>query len=114
MKNEFVVLKTGRNEFRKIDVNGILYLQADGNYTILKTINEGDIILTKNLKNSHIELNMDNYRQISRSIFVNIEKIKHYKIGRNSFVILDSGEKLVASPKYLKNMLKMQLHTEKA
>lgn len=44
MKKEFIILKTGRNEFKKVEITNIIFIKADGNYT--KVITDEEEILS--------------------------------------------------------------------
>jgi DNA-binding LytR/AlgR family response regulator len=49
MKKEFIIFKTGRKEVRKLDLDTILYIRAEGSYTRIITITKEEILIANNL-----------------------------------------------------------------
>jgi len=104
MKKEFIYFKTGRTEVKKLNVDDILYLQADGSYTNIFCKEDLSITLSKNMKTTLKEANCSNILKINRGIAVNYMKIKTFKSGKNPIVILENNAELKPSRAYLESL----------
>jgi len=94
MKKEFIIFKTGRKEVRKLDLDTILYIRAEGSYTRIITITKEEILIANNLKQTTSNIKCTRLIKINRSTIVNIDKVKSFNAGKNSFLILINKEKL--------------------
>ena len=102
-----IILITGRNEYTRINIDEVVYLKADGNYTHIKLTSEKKITICKSLKKSIEEIfNYDEFLKIKRDIVINIRHIDFIKTGKKSVVILCNNEKFKPSSrfKFDKNM----------
>lgn len=102
---DYVFLKIGR-AYTKVLFKDILYVEADGSYTILH-LNNKDLVLSLNLKNFLIRINSPNLVRIHRKYVVNIQLIESLD---ENFVILSNEISLSVSESYRQELLqKMNL-----
>ncbi len=111
MKDEFIVLKTGRNELTKVAVNEILYLKADGDYTKIK-VKSGEIfIVSRNLKNTLKDFEFDIFVKINRSVVVNRKFVTRLKFGKIPMVKIDDSEEFRPSKTHINALKQIFIHT---
>lgn len=94
MKDErdFVSLKIGRNRFRKIFLDEILYLKADRAYTLVKT-NNTQFVLTEPLKNfESIFKNCNYFIRVNRSYIISLKKCNEFKNCKKPEIIMEDEE----------------------
>lgn len=102
---DYVFLKIGR-AYTKVLFKDILYVEADGSYTVLH-LNNKDLVLSLNLKNFLIRINSPNLVRIHRKYVVNIQLIESLD---ENFVILSNEISLSVSESYRQELLqKMNL-----
>jgi two-component system LytT family response regulator len=91
---------------QQIEINDIMYLQSESNYTLIHTINQAKTIASQTLHLIHSSINYDNFVRISRSYILNIEHISTYSLENNKLTLkLSNGEKFIASRRRIKNCL---------
>jgi DNA-binding LytR/AlgR family response regulator len=91
---------------QQIEVNEIMYLQSESNYTLIHTINKPKTIASQTLHLVHSSINYDNFVRISRSFIINIEHISTYSLENNILTLkLSNGEKFTASRRRVKNCI---------
>lgn len=79
-------------------VTQILYMEANGNYTILYFYDGRKAIVCKTLRD--MEMMVNNARQfvrIHRSSTINLNHIQKYVKGKNSHVVMEGGASLAVS-----------------
>ena len=103
-----LALTTGRNEIEFIDINSIIYCQAEGFYTTFHLENQNDILVSKNLK-EYEKLLPDNFIRIHKSFLINKNKIKKIIRSEGGYIVMDNqktvpiGQKKEYFIKYLTN-----------
>ncbi len=91
---------------QQIEVNDIMYLQSESNYTLIHRINQSKTVASQTLHLIHSSINYDNFIRISRSFILNIEYISTYSIENNKLILkLSNGEKFTASRRRVKNCI---------
>lgn len=91
---------------QQIEVNEIMYLQSESNYTLIHRINQSKTVASQTLHLIHSSINYDNFIRISRSFILNIEYISTYSIENNKLILkLSNGEKFTASRRRVKNCI---------
>ncbi len=113
MENEFIVLKTGRNELTKFAVNEILYFKAEGNYTRIKMKSGVTFIISKNLKNTLVDFKSDLFVKINRSVVVNWHFVTLLKTGKAPMIEINHHEVFRPSQKYIAHLKHIFVHTPK-
>ncbi len=111
MKDEFIVLKTGRNELTKVAVNEILYFKADGDYTQIRLESGETFVISKNLKNTLTDFESDLFVKINRSIVINRQFVTQLKTGKTPMVKLDDNEEFRPSKTHINNLKHIFVHT---
>lgn len=90
----------------QIEVNEIMYLQSESNYTLIHTTNKLKAIASQTLHLIHSSIDYDNFIRISRSHILNIEYISTYSLEKNKLTLkLSNGEKFTASRRRIKNCI---------
>lgn len=75
-----------------VDVNSIVRLQADNNYTTVYFQSEEPLIISKTLKEVEQKLDARKFIRVHQSHTIDISKIKMYRRGRGGNVILTNGD----------------------
>ena len=83
--------------FSLIRLNEILYLEADGNYTVMHLTNGKKVVSTKNLGYFEKILMHEPFLRIHNSRIVNLTKVVRYLRAENGYVILETGQPLSVS-----------------
>lgn len=91
---------------QQIEVNEIMYLQSESNYTLIHTINKHKTVASQTLHLIHSSIDYENFVRISRSFILNIEHISTYSLENNILTLkLSNGEKFTASRRRVKTCL---------
>jgi two-component system LytT family response regulator len=76
------------------DINDIMYLQAEGSYTILHSRAKKKITVSKPLKEFEDALPPQHFCRIHHSVIINIKYVKKYFKGRGGYVQMEDGASL--------------------
>lgn len=76
-----------------LDVDDIIYVESDGNYSTLFLQNEKKIVITKKLKEVDAILPEHYFFRIHNSYIINLNKIKAF-IKNEGYVVMDSNHKI--------------------
>lgn len=76
-----------------LDVDDIIYIESDGNYSTLFLQNQKKIVVTKKLKEVNAILPEDYFFRIHNSYIINLNKIKAF-IKNEGYVVMDSDHKI--------------------
>lgn len=79
-------------------VASILFLRAEGNYTMIRFANGSQELICKTL--SHVQGMLAQYPQfvrVHRSFTVNIERIDRYVRGKGGYVVMECGTEVSVS-----------------
>lgn len=76
-----------------LDVDDIIYVESDGNYSTLFLQNQKKIVVTKKLKEVDAILPENYFFRIHNSYIINLNKIKAF-IKNEGYVIMDSDHKI--------------------
>ena len=91
---------------QQIEVNDIMYLQSESNYTLIHTINQAKTVASQTLHLIHSSIDYDKFIRINRSYILNIEYLSTYSLENNKLTLnLSNGEKFIASRRRVKNCL---------
>gem|GEM_PF-5608978 len=75
-----IVVNVAKTKIRKIFINEILYIKAEGSYSIIKLNNDSSILVSKIRKNFNFLTENFNFHRINRSFIVNIDKLCEKKV----------------------------------
>ena len=92
-QKKVVINADGRLLF--LDVNEILYVESDGNYSSVNTVNK-KIVLTKKLKEVYSLLPEDIFFRIHNSYVINLHKIKEF-YKTDGYVVIENNIKIPVS-----------------
>jgi len=83
--------------FEVLEIQDILYCQADDNYTQIFLKNDKKKLVSKTLKYFDEILKQSNFARIHKSYLVNVNCIVNYKKGKGGSVLLSNGKELSVS-----------------
>lgn len=93
-----------QNGFEVLQVEDILYCQADDNYTNI-FIGDKKKLVSKTLKYFEDALKENGFARVHKSYLVNVNAITEYKRGKGGSVVLSSGKEIMVSPSKKKDLL---------
>lgn len=93
-----------QNGFEVLQVEDILYCQADDNYTNIY-LKEKKKLVSKTLKHFEEILSEKGFARVHKSYLVNVNAIVEYKKGKGGSVVLTNGKEVMVSPSRKKELL---------
>ena len=90
--------------FQVLNVEEILYCQADDNYTKIYLENK-KILVSKTLKYFEDALSEFHFARIHKSYLVNVNEVVKYRKGKGGSVVLSNGKELLVSASKKKDLL---------
>lgn len=100
--------------FRIIDVAGLMYLEADSNYTILHLSGLDKIVATRTLGEFEKILDNPMFFRIHKSVIINLNFLKAYSSYEGNFAILTDGTSLNISRRKLNEFREAITHFAKS
>lgn len=94
--NDRIFVKNTKNHFNKLELREILWIEADGAYTIIKTFNK-DYTIAINLKTILSKIHHPSLIRVHRSFIVNFNRIESF-IGKESLILNIDGITQGGSP----------------
>ena len=85
------------NGFNILNVNSIIYVEADSNYSIFHLENQGRVVVSKHLKEYEEILINTGFSRIHKSTIINLKHLKNYS-NKNGLIvsISDTSEHTVS------------------
>ncbi len=80
-----------------LEVNDIIYCSAKGNYTLIKLIENKEIVISKKLKYFEENLQLDYFVRIHKSFLINLSHIKSLSKSDGISVFMSDGQDLPVS-----------------
>ena len=93
-----------QNGFEVLQVEDILYCQADDNYTQIY-LKDKKKLVSKTLKYFEDMLTENGFARVHKSYLVNVNTIVEYKKGKGGSVVLENGKEIMVSPSKKKELL---------
>ncbi len=93
-----------QNGFEVIEVENILYCQADDNYTNIY-LKDGKKLVSKTLKYFEEILKPSGFARVHKSYLVNVNAIVEYRKGKGGSVVLNNNKEIMVSPSKKKELL---------
>jgi two-component system LytT family response regulator len=93
-----------QNGFEVLQIEDILYCQADDNYTKI-FMKDKKRLVSKTLKYFEDTLNGNGFARVHKSYLVNVNAITEYKKGKGGSVVLNNGKQIMVSPSKKKELL---------
>jgi len=87
----------GIKGFQVVQVNDIIYCEAENTYTYLHFKNDKKILASRPLMDYELLLQDSLFFRIHKSTLVNMKHIKEYQKGEGGFVIMSNGKSLEVS-----------------
>lgn len=84
----------GKFKKQVLQSDDIIYLESEGNYTLIHLIDAVPITASKNLTHFESILGKMNFYRLHRGYIVNLAKVKEVRTGRRASVEMDNGVKL--------------------
>jgi two-component system LytT family response regulator len=100
MKKDYIVVTTARNSKKKIFTEDIVYIEADGSYSIIHLKDDLQIILSKLLKTFCFLCENNNFLRVSRSNIINLNHTRDLIKSNKSYVIMSNNDKIHIYQKY--------------
>jgi two-component system LytT family response regulator len=88
------------------DIAGIIHCEAVGNYTLFNFRNRKPLKDSRTLKRYAEILTRHGFFRIHNSHLINLDDVKRFENGKNSFVVLKNNEKLPVSTRRKEDFLK--------
>ncbi len=104
-KKKTIALPQSNGSFHIVNLDDLLYCEADGSYTIYYTSDNKKFVSSNNLKKVESLLANSNFYRISRSILLNINNIKAYET--NGKITLINNKKVSVSVRNKKGFFKI-------
>lgn len=102
------------NGFQIIPVSDIIYLEADGNYTLVFCMNQEKILVTKGIKDFEILLDPDIFFRTHKSNIINLNYLKEYSSNEGHTAILQNGSRVAISRRRIDDfMAAISKHSQK-
>ena len=92
-----VFIPEGRNNYKEIDADNLLYGIGEGSYTTLYFTDNTKITLSKLLKEVEQDLSNCGFLRINKNCIINTLYIKSYSLGKDSKVILKNNSEFTIS-----------------
>jgi len=108
MKVKYITINVDRNSIRKIFINDILYLKAEGAYTTIKLINNNSFLVSRLLKTFNFLTDKFSFYRAGRSYIINLDYILEITKAKPNFVKLINNERIPINVKdfaYLKKQI---------
>lgn len=103
---EKILVESGK-KLRSINVNEIIYLKAERDFTKMYT-SDNNYLSSSGISTLEQRLNPEIFCRVHRSFIININAIKElYKDGANTFVVLNNELEINVSRSYLDNIKKL-------
>ena len=97
-KDKLAIPVTNGTEF--VNKEDILYVEADGSYSILHRIDHSPILVSKNLKRFEELLQDDGFLRIHKSTLINVSEIARYDRVDGEKLVMSNGKELAVSRRH--------------
>lgn len=87
----------GREGFEFVEIESIVYAQAEGAYTHVFLNTKRKLVISKTLSDIEEMLPATKFQRIHHSTLVNLAHVTHFFKTDGGYVVLDNGEKLIVS-----------------
>ena len=103
--NDKKLMLQSREKFDIVELDEIVYCESSHNYTIFKTIQGKEIIVSKPLSYYEKLLDEQVFFRIHKSFIVNMKHIKSYQKGRGGLVVMSNLQKIEVSTRRKQDFL---------
>lgn len=85
------------NGFEIVELDEIIRLEADNNYTTIFTVNQGKIVVSKTIKDFEDNLDSNNFFRIHKTNIINLKHLRKYSKKDGGLVFMSDGAELSIS-----------------
>jgi len=96
----------GMQGFTILDVEDILYLDADSNYTIFHLKNLKKIVVSKSIKEYEDVLDPDTFFRVHKSSIINLKYLKEFSKVDGYYAVMEDNSSIAVSRRRLPDFLK--------
>jgi Response regulator of the LytR/AlgR family len=90
-----------------LNLDEVIYLQAEGRYTHIHLLDRSHSITTKNLRDCLSIIGLPSFLRIHRSFIINLIHLKRYARGRDSFVLMENDIRIDVGKNYKEDLSKI-------
>lgn len=94
-KNQVITIYE-KDEYIPVKLANVIYCEASGNYTVVHTVNDKKMMISKNLKRVEDMIEVKEFYRVHRSFLVNLNHIKSYTKDGN-LILSNDVEILISS-----------------
>jgi len=105
-KNKKIVIKTSDN-IHLLNSNDIIHCDSDDCYTIINSVDEEKIIVSKVLKEYDELLSDFGFFRVHRSHLVNLQHIKRFEKQEGGYVVMSNNDKIPVSSRSRERLMKL-------
>lgn len=91
--------------FRIIDTDEIVYIEADGNYSMLHLTSKENLLVTKALREFEFMLNPQYFFRSHKSALINLRFVKEYSSVDGHFALMQDGRSVMISRRRLEEFM---------
>ena len=105
-QNKKIVIKTSDNIYL-LNTREIIHCESDDCYTIIKSVNEEKIVVSKVLKEYDELLSNHGFFRVHRSHLVNLQHIKRFEKQEGGSVVMSNNQKIPVSSRARERLLEL-------
>jgi two-component system, LytTR family, response regulator len=106
IKNKKIVIKTSDNIYL-LNTRDIIHCGSDDCYTVIESVNEEKIIVSKVLKEYDELLSNYGFFRVHRSHLVNLQHIKRFEKQEGGYVVMSNNKKIPVSSRSRERLLEL-------
>ena len=96
-ENKQRIAFAGRDGYEFIEIEKIIFAQAEGAYTHVFLNNKRKLVISTTLSDIEEMLPVEHFQRIHHSTLVNLLHVTHFYKSDGGYIVLDNGEKLIVS-----------------
>ncbi len=101
-----IIVKTSDNIYL-LNTRDIIHCQSDDCYTIMESVNEEKILVSKVLKEYDELLSNHGFFRVHRSHLVNLKHIKRFEKQEGGYVVMSNDQKIPVSSRARERLLEL-------
>ncbi|MCB2222360.1 MAG: LytTR family DNA-binding domain-containing protein [Bacteroidetes bacterium] len=105
-QNKKIVIKTADNIYL-LNTRDIIHCQSDDCYTVIESVNENKIVVSKVLKEYDELLSNVGFFRVHRSHLVNLQHIKRFEKQEGGLVVMSNDQKIPVSSRARERLLEL-------
>ena len=105
-QNKKIIVKTSDNIYL-LNTRDIIHCQSDDCYTVIESLNEEKIVVSKVLKEYDELLSNHGFFRVHRSHLVNLQHIKRFEKQEGGYVVMSNDQKIPVSSRARERLLEL-------